>query len=291
VLPATLPAVHANDAGDPTVSDFMPLLVDPDGLDPHDWEITGNTNPAIFSQAAIDDNGVLSLAYAPYMQGSAVLTLKATDGSGATTSSTVEVVLPDLPAPQITAVSEVVFTRLTGLYEQTITVTNVAKRAIAGFELSLSGLREGVTLYNGANGQPGSASLVYQQPLAAGASVTMVLEYWASPRGPIPSPVFSPTTIIPSTQAAAAKVASLQPFSINRCEKFSDGCVVVEFNAVPGQRYRVEYSSDASTWKSCPVPMRAGGTKLQWIDRGPPWTDCAPSGATSRFYRVISLDN
>jgi hypothetical protein len=291
-LPLTFPDIRANDRGEPTATDFKPLLVDPDGRDVHRWEVTGNTNPSIFSDVSFDDAGRLSIAYAPYVDGVSTLTLVATDSSGASVERNVQVVLPDLPLPTVVASPTIRFSRLTGLYEQSITVTNAAARAIAGFDLSLSGLRQGVTLYNGTNGAPGTAGLSYHVPMAAGESVTLVLEYYASPRGEVPPPTIVPSIAAPpaAIQAAAASVlpaSGVAPFAINRCMKLEDQSFLIEFNSEIGKTYEVQYSSDSRVWKSCPIAIRAGGTKVQWIDRGPPWTESAPSTKSSRFYRVI----
>jgi hypothetical protein len=179
--------------------------------------------------------------------------------------------------------------RLTGLYEQKITVTNVAARAIAGFDLSISGLRAGVILYNGtATGESG-ATIAWHLPMKAGESVPMVLEYYASPRGTVPTPVISAALASLNAQALRALSDAAPGFAVNRLVKQADGSVVIEFNADPGKHYRIQYSSDAATWNTCPISIQAGGTKVQWIDRGPPWTDSPPSSAPRRFYRILRL--
>jgi hypothetical protein len=289
-LPLAFPEIRANDRGESTVTDFKPQLVDPDGRDVHRWEITGNTHPSIFSGVSFDDAGRLTLEYAPYVDGASTLTLAATDASGASVVRSVEVVLPELPLPLVTASPNIRFSRLTGLYEQSVTVTNVAQRAIAGFDLALSGLRDGVILYNGTNAAPGSAGLSYHLPMAAGESVTLVLEYHAALRGEIPAPTIVPTLATPAAGAVAQRLAAADAFEINRSLKLQDGSFLIEFNAEVGKTYRVEYSTEGTTWKRCPVAIRAGGTKVQWIDRGPPWTESAPSTQPRRFYRVTRDD-
>jgi len=179
------------------------------------------------------------------------------------------------------------FSRLTGLYEQKVTVTNVAARAIAGFDLALAGLREGVILYNGVSGTAGTASLAYHQPLEAGQVVTLVLEYWANPRGDVPAPTITPSVTPPASgDNAVAGDAAAPKLEINRCLKMEDCSFVIEFTAQAGRSYRIQYSDNGGPWKSCPMPILAGGTKVQWIDRGPPWTESHPSTKTSRYYRV-----
>ena len=37
------------------------------------------------------------------------------------------------------------------------------------------------------------------------------------------------------------------------------------------------------------IALQAAGTRLQWIDNGPPFTDVPPSAAPSRFYNVNEI--
>ncbi len=281
--------ILANDRADDSQLDLGALMLDPDLNDTHLWEIIANTNPVIFSNIRVDHAGLLEIAYAPYRSGTSMVTVQVTDASGASASTTLQVVLPELPVPVVTPDPMIRLSRLTGLYEQSITVTNVAARAIAGFELSLSGLRAGVRLYNGTSSENGGGLIAHHQPLQAGESITLILEYYASPRGQFPPPVFATSVTVPdtSTHQAANGAAA---FAVNRLVKQADGSVVIEFTAEPGSSYRVQYSADAALWKSCPVPIKAGGTKVQWIDRGPPWTESSPASQPRRFYRVERFD-
>ena len=128
-----------------------------------------------------------------------------------------------------------------------------------------SPLRTGVILYNGVNESAGSASLAYHQPMEAGQSVTLVLEYWANPRGQVPPPTITSSVAPPppganSLSGAADDVAPA--FAINRSLKMPDGAFLIEFTAEAGKYYRVEYCDHDLVWKSCPVPICAGGTKV-----------------------------
>jgi hypothetical protein len=73
---------------------------------------------------------------------------------------------------------------------------------------------------------------------------------------------------------------------INHLLKMKDGAFLIEFTAEAGHYYRVEYSDDCRAWKSCPESILAGAIKVEWIDRGPPWTDSHPATKSSRFYRI-----
>jgi uncharacterized ParB-like nuclease family protein len=86
---------------------------------------------------------------------------------------------------------------------------------------------------------------------------------------------------------ASASSAVAPAFAIHQCLKMEDGGFLIEFNAEAGHSYRVEYSDDMRVWKTSPAPIVGAGTQVQWVDRGPPWTESHPSSKTSRFYRVV----
>ncbi len=287
---ADLPvSINAGDAAADFQINLTDHVVDTDPGETLSWEIVSVTDPALFRGLQIGaSSGVLSVIYNPWLQGSSSVTIAVTDSLGQRTEATLAFTLPVLPAPLVTAEPVIRFSRLTGLYEQKVTVTNVAQREIAGFDLSVTGLRTGVSLYNGSSTGNGSGQIAHHQPMAAGASVALVLEYYASPRGEIPLPLITAGVAGPAANVVLAAGGG-PAFSVNRCVPQADGSVVIEFTAEPGRSYRVQYSKDAVHWKSCPVSIKAGGTKVQWIDRGPPWTDAAPSSTPSRFYRVQSL--
>ncbi len=180
--------VLANDRGDPSQVDLFGLFYDPDGRDVHRMEITGASNPAIFSKMKISPDGILEITYAPYVSGTSTVTAVVTDASDASAVTTFQVTLPELPAPVATVDPAIVFNRATGLYDQKVTVKNVAARAIAGFDLAVSGLGSGVSFYNATTKTTGGGVLSYKPAMAAGNSVTVTLNYYDPKRGIIPQP-------------------------------------------------------------------------------------------------------
>jgi hypothetical protein len=130
--------------------------------------------------------------------------------------------------------------------------------------------------------------------VAAGESVKLVLSYYASIRGSIPQPVIVPSLSTPASseagRIAARTAAGEKPLEIGRFELQEDRSVVMEFAVEADRDYRVHYSEDAVHWKACPEIIRSAGTRVQWVDRGPPWTESAPASAARRFYRVERLN-
>ncbi len=79
------------------------------------------------------------------------------------------------------------------------------------------------------------------------------------------------------------------PLLIRRVETLTNGWVRLEFDAIPGRTYGIEYSSDLATWQPVTPLVIANASRMQWTDSGPPLTSSPPTAGT-RFYRVVRLD-
>jgi hypothetical protein len=284
-FPAAIPAIPAGDAARDAVVNFAPFVTDPDAGDTLTWRIVSNTNPGIFKTLSFDSQGRLSLAYTPYVSGTAEVTVEVSDGEGTTARSTFQIVLPELPPPSLTLEDSLTLNRQTGLWEQRVTVKNNGARALGGFEISVTGLPEGTSLYNATDSTGGHLLTGYYQPLAPGESVSLMLEYYSPSRSTPLAPRLSAIPVLPreSTSQSPGDLA------IDRMVMLEPGALLLEFNAVPDQLYLIQYSSDGLHWLDSFVRIRAAGTRVQWIDRGPPWTDRSPLEAPKRLYRVKKL--
>lgn len=260
------------------------LHPDPDAI--LTWSIFSVENPDLFPYLDIDPaTGLVSYEPASWISGQSEVTVRATDQNGQPGYLTFALVVADLPEPDLQLAEQLILNRQTGLYEHPITVTNEAAREIAGFDLAISGLPQGVEVYNASSCNDGNWCVQHRQPLAAGASVTLVLEYYAPIRG---------TVIDPEVTVALVAKPELDPdaaepgLAVDRCEMLDDG-LLIEFTAIPGALYEIQYSDDTTHWKQSPTRIRAAGNRVQWIDRGPPRTDSPPTGKSSRFYRVRQI--
>jgi hypothetical protein len=65
--------------------------------------------------------------------------------------------------------------------------------------------------------------------------------------------------------------------------------VLIEFSSLTNRIYYVQYSSNMLLWKTAVPAITGNGTKIQWIDAGPPKTDAPPYAVPTRSYRVILL--
>ncbi len=175
----------------------------------------------------------------------------------------------------------------TGLFEQSVVVTNTGPVTAAAVRLYVEGLRSGVQFYNASGQNDDRLYAQYNLPLNPNQTVTFLLEFYVPDRGPF-TDTLQAVAVLPG-----AAVSASGGFAISRA--FTDTRVsgsprfVIEFATVPGQAYTVIYSDDGmATWQVATPSITAGATVTQWYDDGPPETLSKPLSAGSRFYRVIS---
>ena len=284
-----LPPAASGPAGLPLRLDAAAGFSDPDTGDVLTYAIVSNSNPALFGSLTLTpQTGALDAVFAPYVAGSAVITIRATGTDGLFADNIVTLTLPALPPPGLSTASAVTLNRQTGLLEWRLTVTNVAQRAIGGFELDLAVLPAGAVLYNASGQRPsGTPFIRYGQPLGPGASVTLVLEFHQPSRSTagLP-PALTGSTILPQSDPTAG--GPVAAFQIDRILPLPNA-MLLEFPSTPGQPYGMEYTLPDGTWQRSSIRLRAAGTRTQWLDRGPPYTPVPPSAQPTRLYRVRRL--
>ncbi len=179
-----------------------------------------------------------------------------------------------------------------GLFDVTVHVTNSTPLPINGFRLHVD-YKAYKAAYpslrlEDATSTPGSSDVYidYPYPMAVNAKVSLKLSFYTRTRT-FPSP-FKPVLKIEMFKAAppaGPTGTGVQARLVSPPQK----SVRVEFPTVTGRWYRVSYSADLVRWSDSPVPVQAAGTRMQWIDSGPPFTDVSPANAPSRFYRVNEI--
>ena len=171
------------------------------------------------------------------------------------------------------------------MFEQTIQACNTGSNAVAAAHVILKGLPSDVTVYNrnghSTNGRP---FIHYSLPMAVGDCIDLVIEYFRASRQPFRSPVFLPKAGEPLFGAVAVETRQ----AVLRAVAVGPGRTLVEFTAIPGRRYAVQYSDDAKrTWKIAQPPVIATANRVLWLDEGPPKTESKPT--VGRTYRVLRL--
>ncbi|WP_193211579.1 PQQ-binding-like beta-propeller repeat protein [Luteolibacter marinus] len=279
-------AINAGAAAADLLLDLTPFASDPDPADRPVWSIAQVSRPGIFRVLEIDPaRGELSVVYNPWESGSSEVVIQITDNAGNTARSALIFTIPPHSEPTLRQAETLILNRQTGLFEHTITVTNTSAREIAGFDLFISGLPDGVQLVNASGSDAGTWTVEHRQPVAAGATVTLVLEYFSPVRGTIIEPRVELGQV---AQPAPDPAPGESGLAVDRCALVAGG-LLIEFSAIPGGTYEIQYCDNTVDWKSSPILIHAAGNRVQWIDRGPPRTDAPPADKTSRFYRVLEI--
>jgi uncharacterized repeat protein (TIGR01451 family) len=163
--------------------------------------------------------------------------------------------------PNLFIVGTSAFNPQTGLYEETVTVTNIGTVPVHALRIYVNGaggipvpMRSGVTLYDATgsdtNGQYVEYDPPYNSPLqpypAAGSSITFLLEFFVSDRHP-----FTNSLTAVAVRAPSATAANGTPVSVSRLQILNNSSTpryLVQFNTIPGQTYTILYSDDLIKW-------------------------------------------
>ena len=176
----------------------------------------------------------------------------------------------------------------TGLYEESVTVTNTGVSTVAGIELFVGGLRSGVTLYNASGTSGGVPYVQYGFPLNPSNTVSFVLEFYDPSRlaftNSLTVVAYIPTNTV--TVSGTNSVAIGAEFMDLRS---SPPRFVIEWSSVIGRTYTVIYadSVNATNWYVGTPAVTATANITQWYDDGPPETMSQPLSVSARYYRII----
>lgn len=217
--------------------------------------------------------------------GTYVLTAQVTDDGGiiATSAPVTVTVKAQLP---IEFLSELQFNPQTGFYEQNVRVSNASLSTVERMRLYIYGLDETTTVQNSKGKGKRTPYLQSSGSIPPGGYVDMLIQYHQTGTG-----VPHPTLVAAAVGAGGPRMMSVAGTGvhINRGVANCDGSFMLEFPAELNRFYCVSYSSDLKNWKTVPAAIAGNGTLMCWYDCGNPQTECAPSQATARFYRVCAL--
>lgn len=190
---------------------------------------------------------------------------------------------PTVPTVQASAVETNTLRVLqTGLFYQTVAVTNIDVANIDAFRLWLDGLAPGIQLYNATGASNGVPYLVYDSTLTPGQGVELALEYYVTNWAAVPNPTFR-IEVLAATPPTSPVGTTL---AVDRFLPWTNQTFLVEFLTTTNTLYYIQYSSDLQTWKTALPALQGNGSRIQWLDSGPPKTD-SPPGLTNRFYRIL----
>jgi len=177
-----------------------------------------------------------------------------------------------------------------GLFEQALTVINPGALGITGLEVLVSGLTndtlgQPIRLAN-ASGSTNNVPLVYYGPLPPGTRTELTLTYYVADRQTQPAPVYE-MRVVPARQFVATGGPVFNITSV----RYAEGRAIIEFQTLAGRTYYLEYvdAIGSLAWRTALPSVRGTGSRVQWIDDGPPKTSSRPSRADSRFYRGMMV--
>jgi uncharacterized repeat protein (TIGR01451 family) len=174
----------------------------------------------------------------------------------------------------------------TGLFKQVITITNDNPGTLPSFRILVNELPDGVTVHNAQGATiDGTSYLLYKQALASGESIDLVVEYYQADASGGIEPTFKIELLDPEEEQVAGEGVNVDPPKI-----LPNGDLLIEFDSQIDQVFTIQYSNDGETWTNVAPDVVAGGTRLQWIDNGPPKTSSHPREEKRRLYRVIQKD-
>lgn len=173
----------------------------------------------------------------------------------------------------------------TGLMEQLVNLANNGSNGIAAARVIVSGLSN--RLYNAVGTNNGDPFVVYNAPLAAGANIDLLLEYFVPTRLPITVPNSAYTAVaVPLTDLVAGTIDAPNVSITN----LGPAGILIEFAAITNRTYTIYYSPDVSfstNALTAQPPIVAPANRVQWIDNGPPKTVRHPTADGIRYYRVL----
>lgn len=180
--------------------------------------------------------------------------------------------------------------RQSGLFLQSLGLVNPGAIKMDGVDVLVRGLTndslgQPIRLYN-ASGETNGVPYLFAGPLPPGAAVTLIAEYYVADRRTVPTPQFEPR-LVPTRRFVAA---GGQVFAITNA-RFTNGVFILDFQTLAGRQYFIQYVEDlhSQAWQTAVPGLVGTGSRVQWVDRGPPKTRTPPGGQTSRFYRGMLM--
>jgi hypothetical protein len=193
----------------------------------------------------------------------------ATDDFGlARTSSVVNV---EVITNAVVATGPIVLNHQNGLFEQFITISNRTSETWAnGVRLFVRNMDTTNQVYNATGTNGGIPYLDKIIPVPAGASTTILVQYYVPNPRSIPNPVLIATPLPFSNPAATPQLTRISPVA--------NDLLRIEFTAQSGRFYFIQYSEDFARWVTDSAPVKAASSTAHTlqINRG-----------GTRFYRLM----
>jgi uncharacterized repeat protein (TIGR01451 family) len=267
------------------------------GIFPTTNQAVGSNIITVFTLGTLTNGSFTNLFFTVAPTNAGILPFSASVGSGTPDTNTANnfastniTVTNYLPGQLVAGTnSSQSYNPQNGLVEQSVTVTNIGTNAVDAVRVVVTGLTNGF-LANAVGTNAGNPFVVFAAMLNTNQSVNLLMQYYTPTRSAFsfsnselnPFAVFVPDLAPPTAAAVSTNI------NIYRILMLTNGDVLLEWPTITNQTYTVVYSDNVSFSNAmiAPPSITALGTRLQWIDYGPPTTVSAPTNAPVRFYRV-----
>jgi uncharacterized repeat protein (TIGR01451 family) len=265
------------------------------GAVPANYSVAGSN--LVFNVGALAVGGLTNFQFTIQSTNAGPLPLSASIGSAMLdTNTTNNFAVTNITVTNYLSGELVVFTNSAqiynpqnGLIEQTVTLSNAGPSSVASARVVVTGLTN--LLANAVGTNDVNPFVDFSASLDAGQRVFLLLQFYVPTRAPF---AFSNSQLhafaaSPPNWTPPAATAASTSLSLSRIVRLSNGKVLIEWPAATNRTYTVVYSDNVSFSNAmiAPPPITALGTRMQWIDYGPPATTSAPTNASVRFYRVF----
>jgi len=190
-----------------------------------------------------------------------------------------------------------------GLFQQQVVVGNGGQQALASVQTLVYGLGDdsktnAIRLFNAQSqvgvdwnqdGRIEFLPLVQISNLTNGESRQLTLEYYVSDHSTVPTAGLMTL----ATNAFTFRTPPGNSQSVTRT-LYTNGVFLIEFNSKSNAQYYIQYAAtpgdlmNNGTVKTAFPFVTGTGSRMQWLDTGPPKTDSPPTDG-GRFYRVLSV--
>jgi hypothetical protein len=219
------------------------------------------------------------------LTGTYLFTAVATDNLGARgTSAPVSVTVID--RPPLSVVSAMHLDPATGLFEETVRVSNPMYSALNAVRVYASNLLSGQIVYNASGYTNGIPYVQSHETIPPGSYVDFTIEYYVT-NGLMRNPVLTAELVPPGTPPMTVQGGRLQ--HINNGVLLANRNFLLNLPTLLNRVYYVQYSSDLATWKTAAPAIVGTGLTVPWVDEGLPKTDASPSTQRQRSYRLVLL--
>ncbi|HEU5070134.1 MAG TPA: immunoglobulin domain-containing protein [Verrucomicrobiae bacterium] len=221
--------------------------------------------------------------------------LAATDTNG------LDLVLPAAVLPSAEVLGTPTLNRQSGLFEQSVMLGNGGPVLLTNAQLLVYGLgndslSNAITLFNAqryasqdwnADGAFEPVPFVQVSSLTNGETRLLTLEYYVGDHITIPAP----GVLTLASNAWTFVPPAGNPLAVTRA-LYTNGVFLIEFNTLTNRHYFIQYADtpadlmDSATVQTAFPAVTGTGSRMQWIDNGPPKTASPPTNG-SRFYRVL----